>query len=288
MPRALVLGGETGLLGQEIVGRLHKKEWSVATLGRKDGNIQDADFVLQKINEVKPDVVFNTIAWTQVDDAEDHPEGAKSINADFPAMLARILSRTKSHLIHYSTDFVFDGDFRSPISEETSPSPKSVYGRTKALGEECITTFLPTQSAIIRTAWLFGPARKNFVATIVNAAKGRSELRVVADQTGSPTYTPDLAEWSVALAEERATGIWHGVNAGAATWHEVASKALEFAQIECSVIAITSAEWPQKAKRPTYSVLDGSKLDRFLAAKNLVRRHWEESLKSYVGKLVNA
>ena len=288
MPRALVLGGETGLLGQEIVKRLHEKEWFVETLGRKDGDMQDEGFVTQKIDTTGPDVVFNTIAWTQVDDAEDHPEAARAVNADFPAMLARLLGKTKAHLVHFSTDFIFDTETRTPIREESAPAPQSVYGKTKALGEEYLTSLLPTQSTIIRTAWLFGPARKNFVATIVNAAKGRSELRVVADQTGSPTYTPDLATWSVALAEERASGIWHGINAGFATWHALASKALELAQIECSVVPITSNEWPQKAKRPTYSVLDGSKLDRFLATKKMVRRSWESALADYIKKLINA
>ena len=280
MQRALVLGGATGLLGQAIVAKLKQtQEWDITTLGRSDGDLFSQAFLTQKLEETRPDVVFNTVAWTQVDDAEDHPNEAHLVNAEFPKLLAALLLRSSAHLVHFSTDFVFGASSAHPLSEEEQPTPQSVYGRTKRAGEEAVLGLLPDRAAVLRTAWLFGPHRKNFVATIIHAAKSRKELKVVSDQVGSPTYTLDLAEWSIRLAQGRQHGIWHTVNADQSSWYELAKTAVELAELDCQVTPIPSSAWPQKAERPAYSVLSTDKLSSFLNEKV---RSWKSALKDYL------
>lgn len=280
MPKALVLGGATGLLGQALVHSLNKADWETATLGRNDGNLLDEDFLKAKLQKIAPDIIFNTIAWTQVDDAEEQPEKALALNRIFPDMLARIIENTDAHLVHYSTDFVFSGQPPADYWRETDPvQPTCVYGATKYAGENAVLRLLPQKSCVIRTAWLFGPGRKNFVSTILDASRGKPTLSVVDDQMGSPTYTPDLASWSISLAEKRVTGIWHAVNSGHATWSELAAEALQLVASPCRIHPIHSSEWPQKAKRPRNSILNNNRLTRFLGFRP---RPWPQALREYI------
>lgn len=280
MPKALVLGGATGLLGQALMAALTANGFEAMTLGRQDGDLLDPAFLQKNLDKSQADVVFNTVAWTQVDDAEDHPEDAMAVNRALPANLARLIcARENTHLIHYSTDFVFSGPHQGPWKETEQPNPVTVYGLTKLAGEKAVLEILPDRACVIRTAWLFGPGRKNFVRTIINASRERDSLKVVDDQIGSPTYTPDLAEWSLELAKRRATGIWHGVNSGQASWCELATEALQLVSSSCRVAPITSAEWPQKAQRPRNSRLDNGKLAEFLGKKP---KPWPKALREYL------
>ena len=218
MAKALVLGGATGLLGQALTRVLKAREWEVATLGRQNGNLLDMAFLQTAIAEAQADVVFNTVAWTAVDDAEDHKEEACQLNRALPASIARCLkAQGAGFLVQFSTDFIFSGAGDTAWKETDTPQPASVYASTKLEGEKAVLETLPDRSCVIRTAWLFGPGRKNFVDTILAACQRRDSINVVHDQTGSPTYTLDLAHWSIALAEKRATGIWHAVNGGQAS-----------------------------------------------------------------------
>lgn len=280
MPKALVLGGATGLLGQALMSVLAERGWETQSLGREDGNLLDYAFIKEQLANAGADAIFNTIAWTQVDDAEDYPKEALEINRTLPDAIARALSgMDKGHLVHYSTDFVFSGPHPGPWNETEAPNPQSVYGRTKLEGERAVASLLPERSCIVRTAWLFGPGKKNFVSTILNAAQKRDTLNVVDDQVGSPTYTRDLAMWSAMLAEARATGIWHAVNSGRASWCDLAGEAVQLASLPCRIIPIPSSAWPQKAKRPSNSVLDNSKLSAFLGQKP---RCWAQGLRDYI------
>lgn len=280
MAKALVLGGATGLLGQALVRVLEAREWKVDTLGRADGDVHDPIFLEKRVGDAEADVVFNTSAWTQVDDAEDHPGDARSMNFGLPQSLATIIRRLGgSHLVHFSTDFVFSGPHDCPWTEEDEPRPSCVYGQTKLDGEKAVLDILPESSAVVRTAWLFGAGRKNFVDTILAACKKRDSVSVVHDQTGSPTYTSDLALWSAQLAEGRATGLWHAANTGQASWCELASEAINLVACPCRVDPIMSDQWPQKAKRPEYSVLDSSKLATFL---NTRIRPWPQALREHL------
>ena len=280
MTKALVLGGATGLLGQALMRVLQAHGWQAEALGRADGNLLELDFLEEQLSQRKPDVVFNTVAWTQVDDAEDHAEEALLFNRTLPDALARLLARQeKGFLVHYSTDFVFSGKHTTAWKEDDTPTPASVYGSTKLAGEEAVLSALPDRACVVRTAWLFGPGRRNFVDVILAACHKRDAISVVHDQYGSPTYSLDLAQWSLALAEQRVTGIWHAVNSGQASWCELAAEAIALNSGPCRLEPITSEQWPQKAVRPKFSVLDNSKLAALLGRSP---RPWPQALREYL------
>lgn len=279
MAKALVLGGATGLLGQALTAELTHRGWEVATLGRKDGNLLDPQFLQASVDATQPDVIFNTVAWTAVDDAEDHPDEAGLLNRTLPDSLARIVATGNGFLVQISTDFIFGGRNDSPRKETDKPHPASVYASTKLAGEQAVMTILPERSCIVRTAWLFGPGRKNFVDTIIAACKKRDAINVVHDQVGSPTYTRDLAQWCAILAEKRANGIWHAVNSGQASWCDLACEAVSLAGESCRVEPIKSSQWPQKATRPAFSVLDNTKLATLLGKPP---RPWTQALRDYI------
>lgn len=280
MKKALVLGGSTGLLGQALCHELEKCGWQVRTLGRQDGNLLDLAFLEDRLRGAAADVVFNAVAWTQVDLAEDHPEEALLLNRTLPDSLATIIAALeKGHLVHFSTDFVFSGPKFRAYREDDPTLPGCVYASTKLAGEKAVLRILPKRSCVIRTAWLFGPGRSDFVDKILAACHKMDAIRVVHDQCGSPTYTRDLASWSVALADREATGIWHGVNSGQASWCDLACEAITLTASPCRVEAITTDEWPQKASRPAWSVLDNSKLGDFLGKKP---RPWPQALREYL------
>jgi dTDP-4-dehydrorhamnose reductase len=278
-PKALVLGGHTGLLGQALMDALNSSEWSATPLGRQDGQILDVNFLARKIKRIGPDVIFNTIAWTQVDLAEERPSEAMALNRGFVSSLAHIIKGASIRLFQYSTDFVFNGAGQTPYTVEDAPNPESVYGKTKLEGELALGILPQEQYCIMRTAWLFGPGRKNFVSTILDACRKRDSIDVVHDQTGSPTYTRDLAQWSLQLAQREAGGIFHAVNGGQASWCDLACESVSLAEAQCRVNPVTSAQWQQKAKRPSFSVLDTSRLTR---ATGIVPRSWPQALREYL------
>jgi len=253
--------------------------WHATPLGRQDGQIQDVNFLARKIKRIAPDVIFNAIAWTQVDLAEESPSEAMALNRGLVSSLVHCIKGTPIRLVQYSTDFVFDGSKQTPYTVEDAPKPESVYGVTKLAGEQALTVLPPEQYCIMRTAWLFGPGRGNFVTTILNACRNRSSIDVVHDQTGSPTYTRDLAQWSLALAQLEASGIFHAVNSGQATWCDLASESVSLTDVSCRVNPISAAQWPQKAKRPDFSVLDTSRLTQVTG---IVPRPWPLALREYL------
>ncbi|MCL1985492.1 MAG: dTDP-4-dehydrorhamnose reductase [Betaproteobacteria bacterium] len=278
-PKALVLGGHTGLLGQALMDALNCSAWCAIPFGRQDGQILDVNFLARKIKRIAPDIIFNTIAWTQVDLAEEHPSEAMALNRGFVSSLVHSIRGTSIRLVQYSTDFVFDGAKQTPYTTDDMTRPESVYGMTKLAGEQALGTLPPGQYCIIRTAWLFGPGRKNFVSTILNACRKRDSIDVVHDQTGSPTYTRDLAQWSLKLAELEASGIFHAVNGGQASWCDLACESVNLAETPCRVNPVSSAQWPQKAKRPRFSVLDTSRL---ALVTGTVPRPWPLALREYL------
>lgn len=279
--RAVVLGGRSGLLGQALSGALEKRGWTAHPVGRGDFDPFDQGRLRDYCREVKADAVFNAVAYTAVDKAEDERDEAFRLNRNLPRLLGLTMRELAIPLVHFSTDFVFDGKKDSPYTPKDTPAPESIYGQSKLGGEHALFEAAPPGLLVIRTSWLFGPGKGNFVATILGLARDRDRLTVVADQTGSPSYTPDLAENSVALLEAGASGLFHLASSGKATWCELAAEAVSLAGLNCRVEPITTAQWPTKAKRPQYSVLD---LDDFTAATGLTPRPWEQGLRDYVFK----
>ncbi len=246
-------------------------------------DITDTTAVSQLVNRVKPDVILHCAAWTNVDGAEDSAEACGRVNVEGTANLARAAEAVGAKLVAISTDYVFDGSKPDGYTEDDLPDPLSVYGSTKRDGEKaalkhCSRTF------VVRSAWLYGPKHerievKNFSKTMQRLAKERSEITVVSDQIGSPTFTYDLAEALLKIAATDEYGIWHIVNGGTASWHEFASVILADAIEEGLVVKpIPSSEYPTKATRPQYSVL---KTDKFTNRFGPLRS-WQDALADYL------
>jgi dTDP-4-dehydrorhamnose reductase len=239
---------------------------------------------------LRPDWIVNCAAYTAVDRAEEEGEAARRLNADGAGNIARTAAAAGARLIHLSTDYVFNGRGARPYREEDPTDPAGVYGLTKRDGERAVMEQNP-RSYIIRTAWLYGRHGNNFVAAMLRLMNEREEVRVVDDQRGSPTWARDLAS-AVALLAARAGdgegvpyGVYHYTNEGETTWYgfarEIYGLGRERGLIrkDCAVRPCTSAEYPAKAARPAYSVLDKGKIK---AALGVGIPRWDESLKEYL------
>jgi len=276
---ALVLGGQRGLLGQALVCTLKNNEYTVYTLDREDGDILDIAFLSKKIEEFNPNYIYNAIAYTKVDQAEDDKMQALLVNRSLPANVGTLIKESTIRLIHYSTDFVFSGTKKSAHTENDPTKPINVYGNTKLEGEKALLDLNLTNFSILRTSWLFGPYKNNFITTILDACEKNDSLSVIHDQIGSPTFTMDLAYWSMLLAEKSVNGIFHAANSGQASWCELASEAVALTEKNCLINPITSDQWPQKAARPTFSVLDTTLLSNTIKT---TLRPWPQALREYI------
>jgi dTDP-4-dehydrorhamnose reductase len=284
-PRAIVLGGLTGLVGRPLSAVMQEAGFAVLPTTRTVLDPFDMEAVAREIEGFEATHVVNTVAYTAVDAAEDDADEAYRVNRDLPGRLARVCRKAGAALVHLSTDFVFDGAKGAPYVEDDAPNPESVYGASKLAGERAILDSGLDAFQILRTAWLYGPGKKNFVATILGLAKTREELTVVADQIGSPTFTLDLAGWIADLARTEAAGIFHAVGSGQASWCELAAEAVAAAGLHCRVLPIPSDAYPQKAKRPPYSALDNGKL---ASAIGRAPRAWTITVREYVYEQMQA
>jgi dTDP-4-dehydrorhamnose reductase len=221
-------------------------------------NIARAPNVLSAITNLKPSVIVNCAAWTDVDGAEDKEDEAFRVNADGAENVAIAAKRCGAKLVHVSTDYVFSGESQSPWQIADEMNPQSAYGRTKAHGERRVLETYFESSLIVRTAWLYSPWGKNFAKTMTNLAiKGVGEVKVVNDQVGQPTSATDLARQLVELGLSTSpAGVYHGTNSGQATWFEFAQEIFKLTGADVSrVIPVSSGEFPRPAKRPSFSVL---------------------------------
>ena len=244
-------------------------------------DIRDYYLVKAALSSFMPDVVINCVAYTAVDDCEDHEEEARLVNETGVKNLALASKEIGAVLVHISTDYVFDGSGAVPYTEGDKPNPVSAYGRSKALGEKAVTDTLD-RYFIIRTAWLYGEG-KNFVKTMISLSEKNKTLRVVSDQIGSPTSAAELARFIVYLIRTDKYGIWHGVCDGSTSWYEFAKEIMRLiGREEVEVLPITTEEYPTKAKRPHFSVLSNEKLHNETDFKI---KSWKEALKEYISNL---
>jgi len=275
--RILVLGGD-GQVAWELRRSLATLG-EVIAVGRRTEpyalDLTQPDTILPLVEQIRPDWIVNAAAYTAVDKAEQEPELAAAVNAIAPGLLAVAAARVGAQLVHYSTDYVFDGRADRPYREDDVPNPQGVYGRTKLDGEEAIAK-AGCDWLILRTAWVYGTRGGNFMRTMRRLAREREELRVVADQRGAPTWSRHIAEATAQVlaqlgddraAWHRACGVYHLTSAGVATWHDFAEAIVAHQRthetIACQhVTAITMADYPTPAKRPGWSVLDNDKLQR--------------------------
>jgi dTDP-4-dehydrorhamnose reductase len=246
-------------------------------------DIRDYYLVKAALSSFMPDVVINCVAYTAVDDCEDHEEEARLVNETGVKNLALAAKEIGAVLVHISTDYVFDGNGTSPYTEDEEVNPVNAYGRTKALGERAVFENME-KYFIIRTAWLYGEG-KNFVKTMISLSEKNKTLRVVSDQIGSPTSANELARFIVYLIQTDKYGIWHGVCDGSTSWYEFTKEIMKLTgKEEVEVLPIKSEEYRTKAKRPYFSVLSNKKMHNETDFKI---KSWEEALKEYLQKNKN-
>lgn len=253
----------------------------VVALERCGCDIGDADAVRRVVAETAPELIFNAAAYTAVDRAESEPEAAERINASGAGHVAFAARDAGARLVHLSTDFVFPGDAATPRRPDDATDPKGVYAATKLRGEQAVAHADP-DALIVRTAWIYAPRGANFVNTMLRLLGERDEVRVVADQIGTPTWAPSLADALWRLAGLGATGIHHFTDAGVASWYDVAVAVAEEGAAAglipegCRVVPIATADYPTAAPRPAYSVLDKSATWALLGG---AAPHWRERLR---------
>jgi dTDP-4-dehydrorhamnose reductase len=274
--RAFV-AGSAGQLGRELLARLGDDV--VWAGGRGELDVTDAGAVATLVARVRPDVIFNAAAYNRVDRAEEDPAAAFAVNALAPRALATAARETGALIVHFSTDYVFDGTLARPYREDDRPAPLSVYGASKLAGEMLVATS-GAEHLVVRTSGVLGRGGSgqkggSFAARILAQARAGKPLRVVGDQVFAPTIAGDLARATIDLVRAGARGLVHVTNAGSCSWHELAVAALALAGLEVPVERIASADLRTPARRPPYSVLECSRY-RSLGLHPL--RPWREGL----------
>lgn len=275
--KALVTG-VGGQLGRALLATA-PEGWTCVALDRAALDLGDADAIARIVETEQPDLVLNAAAYTAVDKAESEPELANAINAGAPGAFARALAGSGKRLVQVSTDFVFDGASGHGYRPGNARNPQSVYGASKAAGEDAAGD----DAIIVRTSWVYAAGGANFVRTMLRLMREREELRVVADQIGSPTWATGLARtlWGLAAADR--PGIYHHRDAGVASWYDFAVAIAEeahalglIARIP-AIVPIATSDYPTPAKRPSFSVLDVSGTRSLLGDAHV---HWRTNLKT--------
>ena len=283
-PLKVALIGANGQLGSDITSHFSQCDrYQLTALTRSDIDIRQADLVDQVLTRQKFDVVINSAAYVRVDDCEQEVDTAFDVNAIGALNVARTCRDIGALCVYISTDYVFRGDRPSPYTESDIPNPINIYGTSKLTGEYLVQQ-TTARSLILRISSVFGKAGAsgkggNFVETMIKKAQAGDPLKVVNDIFMSPTYTYDVARLLDVLLQESATGIVHGANSGSCSWHEFASAALSFANIQHPIAAIPAADFPTKATRPMNSALISEHLPKIT---NYQMRPWQEALAAYI------
>lgn len=295
MHKKILLTGINGQVGHALIPQL--SGCNLIGLSRKDLDLSDVDAIRRVVREIKPDLIINPAAYTAVDKAESEPDLAHAINAIAPQILAEEAARINSALIHFSTDYVYDGKKETPYVESDRVNPTSVYGESKLAGEDAIRS-VGIPHLILRTSWVYGAYGKNFLKTILRLASERDSLGIVADQFGAPTASMSIAsvlkqlltQWDPESAMD--TGIYHFTNTGSTSWHGFACEIVkQYAESnkqpllkvsEDAIKALTTADYPTPATRPENSCLDNHKLEAHFG---IALPNWQKGLQEVMQSL---
>lgn len=289
----VLITGSNGQLGRELAKNLANgytelgpipeelQGAQVVCVDMDEMDITNYDAVVDLVEELSLDVIFNCAAYTNVNGCETDSDTAFRVNALGARNLAMAAERFGAKLIHVSTDYVFSGEGNTPRSEWDLCDPQSVYGKTKYLGEQYVRDFCK-RYFIVRTAWLYGYEGNNFVKTIMRIAREKGSATVVSDQFGNPTNAADLAHHLLKLAVTEQYGLYHCTGTGECSWYDFACKIVEYAGIPATVSPCTTAEYPTPAKRPAYSSLDNRMLRNTVGDE---MRPWEEALRYFIDHL---
>ncbi|MFD0700109.1 dTDP-4-dehydrorhamnose reductase [Myroides pelagicus] len=280
----ILVTGSTGQLGSELKDLVvHYPQYNFVFMDREKMSLDDAERILTVLNAEHPDFIINAGAYTAVDKAESERELADRVNHQGVRVLGEWCQEYDAHLVHLSTDYVFDGTSSIPLTEEAESAPINIYGATKRQGEKALMSVHP-DAVIIRTSWVYSTYGNNFVKTMSRLMQEREILGVVSDQIGTPTYAADLAQVIMQIISSNIWkgGLYHYSNEGEISWYDFASKIKEIKGFGCDVNAIESSAFPTSAKRPAYSLLDKSKIKKEY---HIIVPHWEDSLKRMLAKL---
>lgn len=297
--KKILLTGKNGQIGWELQRTLASLG-EVAAVGRNELDMADPDSIRKVIREIRPALIVNAAAYTAVDKAESEPDLVMAVNGIAPGIMAEEARRLHAALVHYSTDYVFDGSKQTPYTEADATNPLNVYGRTKLAGEQAIRA-ADVPHLILRTSWVYGARGKNFLLTILKLAREKRELKVVDDQIGAPTWSRLIAEVTSQILSKmdsssdlaammEAGGLYHVVAAGRTSWHGFAERIIGHLTSHSSraapkLLAIPTREYPLPARRPPYSCLSCEKLTQ---AFGLAIPAWDRSLALCLDELAQA
>ena len=281
----VLIAGSAGQLGRALLAAA-PPSWTVVAPLEAEFDITDADAVATVVADARPDHVVNAAAYTAVDKAEGDEATARRVNVNAVGVLAAAARTAGAGFVHFSTDFVFDGTAHRPYPPDAAPNPLSVYGRTKYEGELAAAEFHP-RPLIVRTAWVYASAGHNFVATMLRLMRERDEIRVVADQLGTPTHAASLARATIRMIEGAHHGVWHWTDAGVASWYDLAvavkeeSAALQLTDGRARIIPIRTEDYPTPARRPAFGVLDKTATWGVTGP----ARHWRAELRDCLAEM---
>lgn len=285
--KTILLTGKNGQVGWELQRTLMPLG-KVVALGAEELDLSDPDAIRQAVKSIQPDIIVNPAAYTAVDKAESEPELAHAVNGIAPGILAEEAQRLNALVVHYSTDYVFDGTKADAYIESDRPNPQNVYGRSKLAGEDAIRA-VGCKHLILRTSWVYGSRGHNFMLTMLRLARERKDLRIVDDQVGAPTWCRSLAEVTAQVlaqlcgsgmrkAAEEVSGTYHLTSSGSVSWHGFAAEILRQAGVQSmpQLVAIASNDYPTPAARPKNSVLSSERLERTFG---LSAGDWRDNLR---------
>ena len=279
----LLVTGGTGLLGSAVVRAAEERNWKVTAPSHSEMDVVDLESCVRVIKSKAPDCVIHCAAFTEVDKAEIEPERAMRVNRDGSANVARAAVLAGSDIVHISTDYVFDGRAKSPYGTDEPVSPLGVYATSKVAAETAVIeeTSGLVSLLIVRTGWLYGGGRRDFVDKVLESGEAGEDLQIVDDQRGCPTWTCNAAESVLDLIDLEMSGIMNVRDAGQTTWCEFARAVLGMAGISSTVEGVSSRSFGAPARRPSYSVLDLADTELALQRKMMP---WRKALRLYMSK----
>jgi dTDP-4-dehydrorhamnose reductase len=273
----LLITGSDGLVGTNIIPTL-SSQFEIIPFIETQWDITDRARGASVLAEVKPDWLINLAAITDVDGCEDKPEAAFRVNGEGPGVLASLCAARGARLLHFSTDYVFDGKGTVPYTEGQPTNPLCIYGKSKRQGEKRALAEDPS-AIIVRTEWIYGDGGESFITKVVKGAQANGSAQVVDDQTGAPTYAKDLAVPIAELINRRRQGIYHVTNDGSTTWYGFARHIFSILGMDVPCTPLTSGQLQRKAPRPAYSVLDCTKMT---SDTGIRMRSWQQAVEEYL------
>jgi len=282
MKKVLVVGA-LGMLGHDLV-KVFARGYEVIGVDKEEIDITRQGATIKMVKEIAPAVVINAAGYTDVDGCEKKMRKAFAVNGEGARNLAKGCRDNGAKLVYISTDYIFDGEKKTPYREGDTPNPLNIYGESKLMGERYIEGLLDNY-LIVRTQWLYGQHGRNFVETILALARERDIIEVVHDQKGSPTYTADLSKAIAALVRKDLKGTFHVCNKGSCSWYDFALESLQLAGVSgVKIVPVSSTDLNRPAKRPLYSVFNCQRLQQ---EAGIEMRPWQEALKDYFSRRGN-